>query len=354
MMDPEEELGDLEPSLHEELTSAFEAAVTGEGVDTPPAASQGAAPAETPEVAAQRVRDEQGRFAKPGDPVQTPNSSSANPQAQGGPQTGTIAPPASWSATAKAEFVKAHPAIQQEVLKREGDIAAGKAQWDQKAEAYNRLDAILAPRRERFQLAGLDDTRAIQTLFAAQDFLERDPVNAIAYLARQAGVDLRRFGAQGAPGQAAQPPMPPHLQALFQEVNTLKSTLAQQHQQAQQVTQSEFSAQVKAFADDPKNVYFANVLPDMTVLLKSGQAQTLQEAYERATWANPETRALLIKDQRQTSAAEQEQARRAKANAARLASGSVTGSPAPGSSSASGGPAPSLRDELERAFSSAA
>ena len=332
-------------SLRDELA----AAMAGDGGDQAAAP----APAETPAQAAERVRDEAGRFAKPAEAGQIP-SEAKTPQAGGEPpKPETIAPPASWSATAKANFAALPPVVQQEVLKREQDIEKGKAQWDQKAERFNRLDSLLAPRRERFQLAGLDDVQAVQALFAAQDYLERSPREGIAYLARQYGVDLRSF-AQGGQQQAApQPPMPPALQAMFQDVQSLKSVFAQQQQSAAQVAQSHVQSEITAFQSDPKNLYFENVKGDMAKLINSGQASGLQDAYDKATWANPEIRTLLLQQQQQSQTAQAQQAARAKADAARHASGSITGSPAPGSSPASSGPAPTLRDELARAFAEA-
>lgn len=338
-------------SLHDELASAF-AEAGGDppvndfdaGAPVPPA------PPETQQQIADRQRDEQGRFAKALEQEQ--NSPQVVPPlaGQGSAQPAPISPPPSWSATAKAEFLKASPVIQQEVLKREKDMEAGNAQWQEKGERLNRLDAILAPRRERHQLAGLDDVRAVQTLFAAQDYLERDPYAAIAYLARQSGVDLTRYANGGAQMQAAQPPMHPQLQALLNEVNSLKGTVSQQQSAQQDAARTGYVQQVQAFASDPKNLYFANVERDMAALITSGQAQGLQDAYEKATWAHPEIRPLLIAEQSKAQGA----ASQARANAARQASGSVIGSPMPGSAPANGGPAPSLREELERAFSASA
>ena len=268
-------------------------------------------------------------------------------------ETRTIAPPASWSATAKARFESLDPVVQREVLKREKDIEQGKAQWDQKGERLNRLETILAPRRERMQLAGLDDARAIEALFAAQDYLERDPAGGLAWLARQYGADLGRL-VGGAQGQAANaPPMHPALRQLANEVNTLKGTLAQQHAAAQRAVQSQFQSEVESFCADPSNTYVDNVREDMIALLQSGRAASLKDAYDKAVWANPETRTLVQKNLEDQRRSEAETAARAKAQAARHASGSITGSPQPGSSPANAGPAPTLRDELARAFSEA-
>lgn len=136
------------------------------------------APAEGP------VRGPDGKFvAKPTEAAQPVNQ----PDGSAEPET-TIRPPSSWSATAKAKFATLDPDVQKEVLRREGDIEQGKAQWDQKAEKYNRFETIVGPRREKLALAGLDEFKAVEALFAAQDFLERDPVGGLRYLANQYGL----------------------------------------------------------------------------------------------------------------------------------------------------------------------
>lgn len=338
-----------ELSLHDELARAFQGA--SEGGAGQEQQSAGAEPAQAaPAPDGGQLRTETGQFAKK--PEAGQKSSEQQPQA-GAEQVASpaIRPPASWSAAAKSAFAALDPIVQQEVLKREKDIEDGAAQWQTKGERLNRLDTVLAPRRERFQLAGVDEIQAIQALFAAQDLLERDPYSGLAYLARQYGVDLRRFtgGMQAQPGQA--PAQQPQLQQLIQaavqqSLQPFQAELSQQRQHVQQQAQAPYVAQVSAFASDPKNLYFENVRSQMIDLLQAGRASTLEAAYDMACWSDPNIRGLLQKQQ----ATDAEQAARAKADAARRAGGSTVGSPAPGSIPAGSGPAPSLREELSRAW----
>jgi hypothetical protein len=140
-----------------------------------------------------RARDESGRFAKKegvANPVEQAQPVVATPQAVAEPPLETIRPPASWSATAKSQFAALDPVIQKEILKREGDIETGKAQWDAKGEKLNRYEALIAPYREKFAVQGLDEFAAINALLNAQTMLEKNPAEAIAYLARQYGAPL--------------------------------------------------------------------------------------------------------------------------------------------------------------------
>ena len=56
--------------------------------------------------------------------------------------------------------------------------------------------------------------------------------------------------------------------------------------------------------------HFDAVREDMAALLQAGRAQTLDDAYQMAIWANPATRAALIAKQQQ----EQDAARKANAD----------------------------------------
>ncbi|HEY5412898.1 MAG TPA: hypothetical protein VIJ94_19450, partial [Caulobacteraceae bacterium] len=337
-------------------------------------AGDGAAVADAPPAAAAPARDAQGRFASGADRASTnspheperpltPAKAGAEPAA--GPDAANAArattPPASWSATAKADFQSLPDHIRKEVLKREADIERGRAQWQSGAERLNRLDAILGPRTDQIRMRGMDETQAVQALFAAQDFLERNPAEGLKHLARNLGVDLRALAAPafagvtapqqpgGAMSPQAQPPA--QLQALARDVETLKGALAQQHRRADEAHKAGVLSQVEAFAADPANLYFENVRDRMNALLRAGAASDVADAYQQATWSDPDVRQALLRQAEAGRQGRTSDAARAKAAQARHASGSVTGSPSPGSSPGRGGPAPSLRDELLNAWS---
>ena len=336
-------------SLREELANAL--ADAGEGAaaaDSPPAA---AAPTRDA-----HLRDASGRFARADNPSPTePETPRAANEPAAAEAARTIAPPPSWSAAAKADFDKLPDHIRKEVLKREADIERGKAQWQSGAERLNRLDAILGPRTDQIRMRGLDETQAIQALFAAQDLLDRDPIDGLRRLARTYGIDLRALAMAGAPQQpgGAMPPQaqpPAHLTALARDVETLKGALAQQRQRSEAAQKAGALDHVAAFAADPANLYFENVRDRMSALLRAGAAKDIADAYQQATWADPDVRSALLRQAETSRQATASDAARAKAAQARHASGSVIGSPSPGSSPGRGGPAPTLRDELMSAW----
>ena len=351
--------------LRGELAAALEASEASQGSDAGagPSPALSAQPGErpapapateqkgiAPQVGPQPARDEQGRFAKQDAPAnQQPEPKTPAAGAEAG-QAQPIAPPATWSAAAKAKFASLDPELQQEVLRRERDMEQGRAQWQQGAERLNRLTAILDPRRDRFALAGVDEARAVQALFAAQDLLERDPVSGLLYLGRQYGVNwpqLFQSMQQGGPAQPAQ--LAPGMEPLVRQVQSLTQTVQQQQAQQRQAAQAGYANQVASFAADPKNIYFENVRARMGELIRIGQAKDLADAYDQACWSDPAVRPLMIAASEQQRQTDEKAAAAQRVAAARQASGSVTGSPRPGGPG-NGGPAPTLREELSRNY----
>lgn len=265
-------------------------------------------------------RDEKGRFAKPAEPATVTtdvDAKSAEPE----PPKEAIRPPASWSAAAKAEFATLNPVIQREVLKREQDWDKGTAQRQQEAERINRYEKLIAPRREKLALSGVDEHTFVERLVAAHDFLEREPQAALQYLARQYGVNL---GAYQQPTGHSQPMLPPELQGMVQTVQTLQQELASQREAQEAREMQALQEQVDSFRNAPENIYFDNVKHRVAALLQSGQAQDLKEAYDMACWADPEVRSILLKEQ---TAKVAQPDTRAKAHEAKKAGVSVTGAP---------------------------
>ena len=322
-------------------------------------AGEGAAAADSPPAAAASARDTQGRFARAErDASPSPHEPEAPGAADGSedaPAARIPAPPASWSAAAKADFMSLPDHIRKEVQKREADMERGRAQWQSGAERLNRLDAIFGPRLDQIRMRGMDEAQAIQVLFAAQDVLERNPIEGLQHLARNYGVDLRALAQAGAPQQPGgalapqvQPPAP--FSTLAHEVATLKDAFAQQQRHVQQVKTTGLDHQLHAFMTDPGNVHFDNVRDRMTALLHAGSAKDFADAYQQATWVDPDVRQALLRQAEERGQARSLDAARAKAAQARHASGSITGSPYPGSSPGRGGPAHTLRDELMSAW----
>ena len=252
----------------------------------------------------------------------------------------SIRPPASWSAQAKSDFAALPPHIQREVSKREGDIDKGFRERAEQIKRYEPLEAVIAPHRQKWSVAGVDEATAVKQLLAASDWLDRDPTQALTHLARQYGVNIASLGQGANPqpgGDAGQPQAQPD--PVASRIEALERQLVERDNQT-------YQTQIETFAADPANLYFDNVKPAMAALLKTGTVETLSEAYERAIWADPTIRPILLQQQAAPKPADPNRAAKA-----RLASVSVTGSPGNGPLPTSTG---TIEDDVRLAISQAA
>lgn len=337
--------------------------------------AQTAAPAADPNTAAAgaQERDEHGRFkpkagqegAQAAAPAAetAPTTETAKPPEEG-PQTEATRIPASLPAAVKAQWGDLKPEVQQAFVKLEETVQTAKAEWGAKGQRLNRYDEILGPHVDKWRMSGLDEFSGVQTLLAAQNILESNPVHGLVHIARSYGVTPQQIAqalgmqmtgqpgsAEGQPAPTGAPDFSAALQPFMQRVQTLEQQLAQQSQASEASEMAKAHAEVETFRSDPKNLYFDNVREDVARRIQSGAAKTLAEAYDQAIWASPEVRPHLLAAQARdaqaaASARAAEDAKRAKAAEAARASGSVTGSPTPGAQPLTPGPALPLRDEL--------
>ena len=77
-------------------------------------------------------------------------------------------------------------------------------------------DSVFAPVEENLKLAGVSRVQAVQRLLAAQQMLERNPQQGLAYLAQQ-------YGVQQQPDHGD--PVDPQIAGLQSEVMGLKTTI---------------------------------------------------------------------------------------------------------------------------------
>lgn len=362
-----------------ELRDTIRAAMQGEAPEAFEEAPPETVAAETPEAAIQSDdgasdRDEKGRF-KPKDAAAPVEAAAVDPAeasepaaaAEPEPPKEAIRVPPHLPAALKADYANLSDAWRDFIAKGEEGVQNAKAEWGRKGERLNRLDEIIAPHRDAWAMQGLDETQALTRLVAAEKSLRENPTQAIIYLAQAYGADLSQFGqtsgANPYGGQGFAPPvqqassLDPALHPILERFQTLEQRLVERETMEAERQSSTLQAQIAEFAGKPENMYFENVREDVAVLLETGRAETLQDAYDKAVWLNPETRSLLIAEQdRKRDNAAKEAAKkaeadaRAKSQAAQRAAGSVTGAPSPGASAPRPGSTGNLRADLEAAL----
>ncbi len=283
-------------------------------------------------------------------PAEKPSTDTAKVTEQPA-STPVVAPPAGWTAAEKAEWSKLSPAVQAAVSRREQEISRGGQQW---SEEKRRYESVLAPVAQEASRMGIGVDQALKALMAAHHHLMSDAPGAIRKLAAQFNVDLATIAGQSAEGSA---PSQPDISALVrQAVQPLLAPIQQRFMDEEMRQQQTGLTLVQQFAAQPGHEHYEALESTIVTLLPhvkedmpgATPTEWLQEAYDRAAYANPNTRASLLASQ--TAAAEAQRIADAKAKAAkaRMAGSSVNGAP---NGAAIPGPKDSLRAEIEAAFS---
>lgn len=347
----ESERDDLRASLE----TAFGDEQPAEDVSEPEAepAPEPEAADEAPSEGAER--DENGRFKakEDGDQAEPNDADNADKPA------GEIKAPASWSKEDKEAFYSLPDEAQRVIARREHERERHFTQRNQeiaeRGKQFDALDKVLSPIRPRLEQHGVSEADYVGRLMRADAMLQRNPAEAIKALAQGAGVDLQQLvGGQQADGYTD-----PTVDAIRRENAEMKQRLQSLEgawggfsQRQAQEQQSALMGQIEAFAsatDDsgnPKHPHFDQVREDMALFLGNGRAESLDQAYDMAVYANPQIRTAIQEDHAAREAAK----RKAEAEKKKQAAASVTGSPSMG---ANPGDAPpdDLRAQLEQLVS---
>lgn len=281
-----------------------------------PAMKDGDADDDTTETKDSAKADVKGQQPKP-----EPTKQAATEK----PATPAIKAPNSWSAEMKAKFDTLPPEVRDYVAKRESESHDAISRLGQFASQTKPIIDTLERHRHVFEHNGLSYEQGVERLLAVQNLLDRDPVTAIQQIAKAYRVDLAKIGAQD---DGMNLPPDPEMQGLRDHIAHLESQLQQvtghlqgQARHAQQTQHNSMLGLIDAFARN--NPDFEAVGPEVMAnlqVLKSlkpdaSPQELLQEAYDRAIWANPETRSRsqerFMKDAEAKRAKAAEQAKQA-------------------------------------------
>ncbi len=333
-------------TLRDDLRSALSELKERDGAESDAAKLQ--------EIEDKRARDEAGRFvAKPVERPEAPKPErktltlpEAKPQADPAASASTpvVKAPEGWKAELKEQFATLPPQIQAEISRREADMHKAFTRQDEERQFGKRVLEMTAPYLGTIRQEGGDPLAAynlyLQTAQTLRTGTPQQKVEALLSVARQFNVPL------GQPVQQGQQGYDPRVDQAMQEVNTLKQYLQQEAHQRQLAEQATLQSEIDGFAQEAGHEHFETVKTRMGVLLENGYAKDLQDAYDQAIWSEPAIRSTLSatlmapETKRLTEQI-------AKADAARKASGSVTGGPGGARPTGNGSdPSASLRDEL--------
>ena len=222
-----------------------------------------------------------------------PETPTAETPSNSPPADPTATAPKTWRKEAAATWAALPSEAKNEILKREADIFSGIESYKVAADFGKSIKSVVAPFEQIMRDNNMDPVRTIGGLLNAHHTLATGSSQAkqdlFLKMAKDYGIDL---GGLPSPGEA--PYIDPAVAALQNELQSVKSVLQVQTERAYQEQRNIVSKQVDTFASDSSNIYWADVADEMTALLNSRQASTLQEAYDKAVWTNPVVRAKEI------------------------------------------------------------
>ena len=327
-------------SLRESLESSFDTS-TAEPVEqvadpAPPPVDTDAVTAAPPtdeasetEEARDRKRDEKGRFAKAeaekaeaeakklaSQPA--PAGEKPTPEKPAAPSPSTPRAPQSWKPDAREEWSKLTPRVQQEVIRREGEVQRALQESSEARQGYQKYKEATAPFENMIRAEGGDTLQAVQGLLQTAHMLRTAPPHIRAqgiarmvqsFLPGREGLELLDQALSGQAPQQAQPQQfrDPRLDGLLAQL--------EQQKQAQAAKQQEEAA--KAVQEVSQEEFFEDVRQDMADLVevaqKRGVVLPLKDAYNRAVALHPTISKVLAQREAAQRAAGASPAQRARA-----------------------------------------
>ena len=208
---------------------------------------------------------------------------------------GHVNPPSTWRAEAKSKWAGIDPAIKAEIHKREGDAMRGAEMLKDDANFGKQISSVVAPYMPIIRARGATETEAIGEMLNAYHILQ---TAAPQEKAQQLLATAQQYGVLNEIGALLQNQAPVQPQGLTPEQVNQQIAAERQNWESQQATQS-IQSEVEQFAtavDETgllKYPYFENVRGMMAAIVQSEPNVTIEQAYERATWASPDIRTLL-------------------------------------------------------------
>ncbi len=360
-------MAEEQKSLKEQLEEAFEQQGAEEAPPETPDTTEGEDNPEIPNAEDEGATENEA--APPSQETAETDVEASDSEEESGDKGEELPPitaPASWTADEKEEFAKLPRAIQQTLARREGDRESA---FFQKTEALTQdkhrlaaFDQVLEPYRERFNLVGVEPAQAVQQLLAAQDLLNRNPVEGLKWLAGQYRVDLSQLQQQV---MEEQQQLDPNVAVLQNRLSGLESHVQHQLREQNQQQMAAISGAIAAVKDERDasgnllRPHFDQLETTIVPLVQQMRqadpnkphAEILKAAYDQAVWTDPEIRGQMLESKQREGEAEQRAKAKAEAEKAKRAAASVEGKPA--SRISEDGPKPTLREELNAAFSKA-
>jgi hypothetical protein len=262
------------------------------------------------DAAVDRIGASLGDFAASDSPTLEPAPQDPSPPAAQAPPSPeppavpveSLEVPKSWKKEMHAHWGKMPREAQEYYIERE----------QQMLNYMKPFQETIRPYEQMFQQMQRPPHEVISNLLKAHQMLSLGPEEQrweyAKDLLKRLGFENRLSAGQTPAAQAEGNPADPAIQQLSQKLSTLEQVLTQQQQAVYQEARSKASQTVNEFAADPAHPHFDEVADEIAIFISQGLS--LQDAYDRAVWANPAARAKeLARVQTETETKFKENAR---------------------------------------------
>ena len=257
-------------------------------------------------------------------------------------------PPKTWRKEALEHWAAIPDTVRAEILKREDDMFRGLEGYKAQANVGRAFQEALAPFEEAIRREGGEPVAYVRNLIQLDSALSQagpdQRLDMMVKVAQAYGVDLySAFGVE-------RPYVDPQVSGLQQQLMTLQTQLHGMTQAQQTARLNEATQAVNAFADNPENIYFNEVAPQMLEIMRVNPTMKLEDAYNKACRLNDAVWGKIqVADAQKKAEANRQKSAQHAATARRAASVTVATTPRRGGETA---PASSLDDTLAATLAS--
>lgn len=194
--------------------------------------------------------------------------------------------PKSWTKEMQVKFATLPPDVQDYVELRENQMKQGLENDRSDANLGRVMRDTMTPYRAMLQAQGVNEAQAVQSLMNVHYKLTNlSPAEKTAY-----GISILKGYGIEIPGMQAeeQQNIDPTVRKLQEELNGIKQSLTKSQEATINQAKERVQRDVEAFATDASHPYFDEVADDIAAMIQAGH--DLENAYEKAVWANPVTR----------------------------------------------------------------
>lgn len=198
--------------------------------------------------------------------------------------------PNSWKPTTREKFRQLPPDVQQEVLRRENEHQKLMNETTEVRRFATEFMRVSQPYSAFLKANNVNPVAAyadlMNTAYQLKTGDQRVKAQLISQIIKNNNVDISLLDDALTDTLAPVDPVQKELQELRQKI-------AHQEQQAQSSVVHEVDRTIEQFANDPANEFFGDVVGEMQILLQSGHAKDLKDAYDKACYMNTEIRQVI-------------------------------------------------------------